>query len=487
MVGKSIWSISASSGRRPCLQEEIKTDTVIIGGGMAGILTAHYLQQAGLKCVVLEANRIGSGQTGNTTAKVTLQHGLIYSRLIQSEGLEKAKMYASANKDAIERYRILDEKYGGGFEWTDCPAYLYSVEDAKKLRQEYDAAIRVGIEAELTEETELPFPVKMALKFEGQGRFHPLKFLYRLAEELEIYEDSEVKFVEDHAVVTEHGRVFAENIVFACHYPFLNSPGYYFMRMHQERSYIVAVKEAAQIMGMYYGIDEEEGLSFRSAGENLLIGGGKHRTGKRKPGSSYEYLAHMAEQYWPGCRETSRWSAQDCITLDGIPYIGQYTNTRTNWYVATGFGKWGMTSSMVSAVLISDLICRRKNEWAEVFSPQRFHIQTSVGNLMKEGGQAVSGLLKQAAGIPKEKWMDLGKGEGDVVEYEGNKYGVYRDTSGTLYAVSTKCPHLGCQLEWNSDEKSWDCPCHGSRFDYKGKKLNGPAQEDLECHCRREE
>ena len=355
MVEKSIWDISAASAKRPPLQGDIETDTVIIGGGMAGILTAHFLEQAGMKCVVLEADRIGSGQTRNTTAKVTSQHGMIYDRLLQSEGAEKAGLYAAANQEAVERYRILAKKYQGDIGWSQCPAYLYTTEDTGAIRREHEAVKRLGLPMQLTEKTELPFQVKLALKMEGQGQFHPLRFLYMLAEELTIFEHTKVTHVEENAAVTAQGTVRAQKVVFACHYPFLNSPGYYFMRMHQERSYVLAVKKAASLDGMYYGIDED-GLSFRSAGEYLLLGGGGHRTGKNTTGTSYEYLSSRAEAYWPGCKEMARWSAQDCMTLDGIPYIGQYSKSSPDWYVATGFGKWGMTSSMVAAQLLTDQI-----------------------------------------------------------------------------------------------------------------------------------
>lgn len=217
-----------------------------------------------------------------------------------------------------------------------------------------------------------------------------------------------------------------------------------------------------------------------------MIGGGGHRTGKNTAGNSYEYLSSRAEALWPECKETARWSAQDCMTLDGIPYIGKYSKSQPDWYVATGFGKWGMTSSMVSAMILTDLICGRQNQYADVFTPRRFHLQSSVGTLIKEGGYAVSGLMKQLAAIPKEKLEDLRPGHGGIVEHDGNKYGVYREETGKLFAISTRCPHLGCQLAWNPDEKSWDCPCHGSRFDYRGKRLDGPAQNDLECHIRKE-
>lgn len=489
MVNKSIWSISASAGKRDPLSENISTDTVIIGGGLAGVLTAHFLEQAGVECVILEALRIGSGQTKNTTAKVTAQHGMIYDSLIQSVGKEKAGQYAAANQEAVNRYRILAEKYKEKYKmdcwWEDCPAYLYTASDSKRLRQEYEAVKRLGLPASLTEETELPFPVKLALKFEYQGRFHPLRFLYSIAEGLKIYENTKVKHVEGNTVTTDKGQVKAKNIVFACHYPFLNVPGYYFMRMHQERSYVLSVKQACRLQGMYYGIDEDA-LSCRSAGEELLIGGGGHRTGQKPTGNPYDYLSHMAEKYWPGCKETARWSAQDCMTLDKIPYIGPFSRSCPDWYVATGFGKWGMTSSMVSAMILTDLILKRDCPYAEVFSPQRYNIQASAGNFIKDSGHVAAGLLKRAAGIPKEKLEEVRTGEGAVIEFEGHKYGVYNSGKGKIYAVSVKCPHLGCQLEWNAQEKSWDCPCHGSRFDYCGRHLDDPAQEDIECYVLEE-
>lgn len=481
MVKKSIWSISASTERRGVLNKDLTTDTVIIGGGLAGVLTAHFLEQAGINCVLLEMDRLGSGQTKNTTAKVTSQHGLIYQDLIGSVGKEKAGQYAAANQEAINRYKILVDKYRIDCQWESCPAYLYTASDTRKIRAEYEAAKRLGIPAELTEKTELPCPVKLALKFENQGRFHPLKFLYMMAAGLEIYEHTKVKEVRDDIVITDHGKVRAKHIVFACHYPFQNVPGYYFMRMHQERSYVVAVKNAKTMEGIYYGIDQDA-LSYRSFGEELLIGGGGHRTGKAPTGNPYEYLVHMAETYWPACIETARWSAQDCMPLDHIPYIGQFSHSRPNWYVATGFGKWGMTSSMVSAMILTDLICRRENPYAEVFSPLRYNVQASAANFIKDTGHAAAGLLKRAVWIPKEKLKQVHVGEGAVVEHEGHKYGVYKSEEGKIYAVSAHCPHLGCQLEWNAHEKSWDCPCHGSRFDYRGRHLDEPAQEDIACH-----
>ena len=481
MSEKSIWSESVSGKMRSSLGENIHTNTVIIGGGMAGILTAYFLVQAGVPCVVVEADRIGSGQTKNTTAKVTSQHGLIYEKLLQSEGLEKAKQYARANQEAIERYRNLAGILKNDVEWRDCSSYLYTRQDTKKLQREFEAAQKLGIQAELTEKTSLPFEVKQALEFKRQGQIHPLKFLYSIAENITVYEKTKVKCVEEHVVKTDSGEIYAKHIVFACHYPFQNRPGYYFLRMHQERSYVLAIKSGGILEGVYYGIDED-GVSLRQWGEYLLLGGGSHRTGKKICGNPYEYLTHVADEYWPGCPEAARWSAQDCMTLDKIPYIGQYSRSRPYWYVATGFQKWGMTGSMVSAMILSDLICKRKSKYAEVFSPLRFHMQTSVGPFFNESGHAAAGLMKQAAGAPEEKLEALRPGQGGTIEQGGRKYGAYKDESGKIYKISVRCPHLGCQLQWNEVEKSWDCPCHGSRFDYRGRRLDEPAQEDIGCH-----
>jgi glycine/D-amino acid oxidase-like deaminating enzyme/nitrite reductase/ring-hydroxylating ferredoxin subunit len=480
MVNKSIWSTSAFAKARPSLQGNIHTDVAVIGGGMAGVLIAHFLVQAGVQCVVLEAERIGSGQTKNTTAKVTSQHGLIYNKLLQSVGEEKARQYAQANQEAIERYRILIQKYNIDADWQESQACLYTSKETKELYREYEAATRLGIKADLSQKVPLPFDIKQGLMFPGQGQFHPLKFLYSIAENLMIYEKTKVITVEEHIVKTENGSVFAGHVVFACHYPFLNRPGYYFLRMHQERSYVLAVKHPFSSDSMYYGIDDD-GISIRQWGEIMLLGGGAHRTGENKAGNPYEYLSHAVDLYWPGSQEVSRWSAQDCITLDGVPYIGQYSKEMPYWYVATGFMKWGMTSSMVSAMILSDMICHRKNEYMDVFTPQRFRLQTSAGTLFNDAGHVAAGILNQMTVLPGEKLKNIHLDQGGIVEYKGNKYGVYKDKKGGIYAVYAKCPHLGCQLQWNKEEKSWDCPCHGSRFDYKGKRLNEPAQEDILC------
>ena len=475
----SIWNRIAEKPSFPPLPGDFSTDTVVIGGGMAGILTAYFLQKQGVDAVVLEAETVGSGQTQNTTAKITSQHGLIYHKLIETLGDEAARQYADVQQAAIAEYRRIIEEEGIDCSFTPCPAFLYSLTEEEPLHEEADAARSLGIDACFTTETELPFPVQGAVRFEGQARFHPLSFLYAVAQKVPVYEHTKVRTVESGVVVTDRGVVTARHVMFATHYPFLNAPGYYFMRMHQERSYVIALENVPPPQGMYLGIDEENGWSVREAEGLVLFGGGKHRTGENRKGGQYQKLMDAAGSFWPQSRVVDQWSAQDCMTLDGIPYIGQFSASTPDWYIATGFQKWGMTSSMASAMILSDLIRERGNPYAEVFSPLRFTPGASAKNFLNEGMHAVRDLSRRVLAPPRAEVEALPKGHGGVVEYDGEKMGVYRDDAGEVYAVSIQCPHLGCQLEWNPDEKSWDCPCHGSRFDYHGNLIDNPAQEDL--------
>lgn len=475
----SIWTKTQDLPPRGSLPGDLTADVAVIGGGMAGLLTAWFLRRRGRRPIVLEAGRLAGGQTCGTTAKITSQHGLCYASLIEKHGLEKARLYAQANQKAITLYSHLVRELNADCGFTECPAFLYTSRDPLSLEREQAAAARLGLPAQMTGETELPFPVQAALRFDGQARFHPLAFLSALVKDLTVYEQTRVLSVENDHICTERGTVTAKQIVFAVHYPFVLIPGWYFLRMHQERSYVLALENAQPLHGMYYGIDKPDGLSLRAAGAYLLLGGGGHRTGNNRPGGQYAALRQAAQAWWPHSRVVAQWSAQDCMPLDGIPYIGRFSPSAPNWYVATGFQKWGMTSSMVAAQLLTDLICGVENPWQAVFSPQRFTPLASSRQFFADGFQAVKGLSKTLLFHPDAELDALPPGHGGLLNYQGKKVGGYRDEDGTVYLVTPKCPHMGCQLEWNPEERTWDCPCHGSRFDFRGKLLDGPAQTDL--------
>ncbi|MCM1162230.1 MAG: FAD-dependent oxidoreductase [Roseburia sp.] len=475
---ESIWKKTIEIEERPSLAGDIETDVLIIGAGMAGILTGYMLMEAGREVTVIEAEAIGSGQTGNTTAKITSQHNLIYDRLLQTVGKEAAREYANANEAAIREYSRIIEKEKISCEFRTCDAYLYSRRGAEGILREVEAARLLGLKAEFTKETELPFPVEGAVRFRKQATFHPLKFLKAVAGRLTVFGHTKALEAGEQAVKTTGGMIKAKEIVFACHFPFLNVPGYYFMRMHQERSYVIAYEGVPVVENMYLGVDEDS-LSFRSYGEYLLLGGGKHHAGIWEPGMGYESIELEADKYYKNRKEAARWSAQDCMTLDGIPYIGRFSSSMQHVYVATGFGKWGMTSSMVAACLLRDMILKQEAVNEKVFSPQRFHLSASASTLVQEGMTTVRNFTKKWVKLPEKDLKKLETGKGTVVEYEGEKVGAYKDEKGEVFLVSAVCPHLGCELGWNPQEKSWDCPCHGSRFDYRGRLLDGPAQENI--------
>ncbi len=428
------------------LFETPKWDVIVIGAGMAGLLIAYYLKEQGKKVLILEADEIAFGQTGKTTAKITSQHGLKYSTLIKKAGEEKARLYLRANEAAIREYERLIKTRGIECQFKKVPAYLYTLEEQGEilLKEEAEAAAQLGIDVCFTTETELPFSVKGAVCFQNQAQFSPLEFVENISAGLQIAEHTKVTAVKGNKVITEETVLTADQIVVATHYPFFNIPGFYFLRQHQERGSVLALSGAGELTGMYYGIDPG-GLSLRQSGEFLLLGGSAYRTGNNKNGGAYDSLAEAAARYFPGSREAARWSAQDCMPHDGIPFIGKYSVFTPNLYVATGFQKWGMTSSMVAAMVLRDELCAIRNPYEKVFSPQRIQIRAGMGNFLLDAGMSVKGLL-----------------------------------SGLFHTTCAQCTHMGCGLVWNPDEKSWDCPCHGSRFDADGKLLDNPAKKSLE-------
>ncbi len=459
----SIWKQTVQLTERETLKGDKTVENLVIGAGMAGILIAYMLKEKGREVVVIEANRIAGGQTGNTTAKITAQHGLIYDKLIHKVSAEEAEQYAKANQDAIRMYEKIVQEEDIECHMEQLPSFLYTTteEGAEELRREAQAAKQLGVDARYVKGsrvTGLPFAVKAAVRFADQAQFHPLEFLAALVKKLEIYEHTKALEVKEHRVITNHGTITAQNIIFATHYPFVNFPGFYFLREHQERSYVLALKlpEKMQVEGMYYSVDEK-GLSLRTFGDMLLLGGGSHRTGKSvdfyevsckeqsiQQGKGYAYLREMAGKYYPEAEECAFWAAQDCMTHDEIPFIGKYSLWKPYWYVATGFHKWGMTSSMIAAMEISSEIANGKNMYGRAFSPQRFLVQAGIKNFFVDLAESVRGLWKG---------------------FFGNK--------------EHRCPHLGCELKWNEEEQSWDCPCHGSRFTKEGELLDNPAQVDL--------
>lgn len=478
---QSLWSDSCSFRRRDSLNSDINAEAVVIGAGMAGLLTAYMLKSKGVEPIVIDARSIAGGVTKNTTAKITSQHYLIYDKLIKNFGKSKAYEYAMANELAIRQYEEIVNKENIDCDFEKVPAYIYSLneEDKSKLESELKAAKELGIDAELTDGLNIPLDIKCALKYNNQGQFNPLRFLQAISDRITIYENTRALDVRENLVITEKGKITAKHIVVATHYPIINVPGYYFTRMHQSRSYVLVLENAQKVDGM--SIDMAQGgYSFRNYKDLLIFGGASHRTGENEQGGKYEALRKAALELYPNSIEKYHWSAQDCVPLDEVPYIGKYSAQTENMYVATGFNKWGMSSSMVSAMIISDMIVNRENKFSAVFSPQRFNVSASAKNLIKDSVKITKNFIAEKLEIPKADIEKIKRGHGGIVSIKGAQAGVYKDEEGRTFIVSTKCPHLGCQLQWNPDELTWDCPCHGSRFDYHGKWLEGPSIKNIE-------
>ncbi len=429
---ESLWQRTCALPRFPRLQHDLKTGVLIIGGGLAGLLCAYRLHEAGVPYALVEAERICGGVSGGTTAKLTAQHGLIYDKLVRRFGIELAKQYYDANTRALEMYRTLCGGIDCDFSETD--TCIYSLDRPQKLQKELAVLQKLGAVAELDPTPALPFPTAGAIRFLRQAQFHPLKFVRAIAAGLHIYEQTPVRAFDGTRYQTDGGTITAEKAIVTTHFPLFNKHGAYFLKLYQHRSYVLALENARPVDAAY--MDERKtGVSLRNAGPLLLLSGGAHRTGKQ--GGGWAELERFAGKYYPDAQIKYRWAAQDCMTPDDVPYIGRYSPKTPGLFVTTGFNKWGMTSSMVAADLLCDLVQDRQNPYERLFSPSRSILRAQVaGNAV----QAVCNLLTPT--VPR-------------------------------------CPHMGCALKWNRQEHSWDCPCHGSRFTQEGRLLNDPATGDL--------
>lgn len=431
-MSNSLWHATAELPQFPALEQDIKTDVLIIGGGMAGILTAYFLHQQGVPYVLVEKGRICRGTTGNTTAKLTYQHGLIYSKILKSNGLNTAKMYLQANRAAFDQFAELCSKTDCDYQRKD--NYIYTVNDRRKLDEEMEALQKIGYLAEYSKTLPLPLPTDGAIKFCDQAQFHPLKLIAAISKGLHIYENTFVREMIGNIAITDRAKIHARRVIVTTHFPFLNKHGSYFLKLYQHRSYVIALENAADVSGMFVD-DCKNGLSFRNHKDLLLIGGGGHRTGK--PGGNWDELRRFVAQHYPKAKERYHWAAQDCISLDDVPYIGKYSQNTPDLFVASGFNKWGMTGSMLAAMLLSDLMVGRNNDFAKAFDPSRSIIKPQLF------------------------------------------VNAFETTTNLLAIGKKRCPHLGCALKWNAAEHSWDCACHGSRFAQNGKVLDNPANGDL--------
>ena len=472
-----------------------ETEICVIGGGLFGLTTAYYLTKCGKKVIVLEKGEIGSKVSGNTTGKITSQHDLFYAHLIDDYGEDYAKKYLEANEKAIENIKQIIKEEQIDCDFSMQKSYVYTTKEDEVLEIQKEVAVvnKLGKNAKFVNKIDLPIKIKGAIEFEGQAQFHPRKYMLGLANSIEkqnkIYQYTTVTDVEKNGekykVYTDKGSVEAKYIVMASHFPIINMPGFYFVKMYQSTSYLIAVETKSQLpQGMYINVKEPM-YSFRTANYNgkeiLLIGGVGNKTGEPiEDNSHYEKLEKKAREMYPDCKILYRWNTRDCISLDKIPYIGEFSNLMKNVYVGTGFKKWGMTSTNVAANIVTDKIMGNKNKYEEIFTATRMKPiknRWEVENILK---QTVNSIALNKFKIEPYSIEQIKNDNAAIIEINGDNIGVYKDAKGEVYAVKPNCSHLGCLLSWNNLDKTWDCPCHGSRFDYMGRNIYEPAIKNLE-------
>ncbi len=477
------------------LNNNLNVSVCVIGGGLTGLSTAYYLSN-NTSVAVIERNKICGSTSGKNTGKITSQHGIFYKYLIDSQGKEYAKKYLEANEKAINNIeRIVDkEKIDCDFERENAYVFTKKETEVDKLKDEQKAVDKInrGL-CKFVKITELPMEISGAIEFENQAKFHPLKYGYGLADCIlknngRIFENSQVTDIKKengkYAVYANKNKIVADYVVITTRYPFMKVPGYYFLKMYQSTSYAIIVDPKKELFSGMYINYEVPNISFRTINDGnrklLLAVGYDYKTGTENFKDGYSRLESTVRKMYPDADVLYKWSAEDCITLDKIPYIGEYSTMMPNVYVATGFNKWGLTSSNVAANIISDEILGINNEYIDVFRAKRVEPiknREEIGNMLKEANKSI---FLSKFKIPQVELDDIKMGEGKIIEVNKKKVGVYKANNGQIFKVKPICTHLGCELYFNNIDKVWECPCHGSKFTYDGKSIEVPSNKNLQ-------
>ncbi len=492
---KSLWMATTPPTDYLSIERGVTADAVIVGAGLAGLAIAYSLQKQGFKVAILDAHRIATGTSGNTTAKITSQHGLIYSHLRSGFGRAGAKTYAEANEWAIAEIERTIEKEHIHCDFFRLPAYAYSVteEGRRDIDRESEVVRDLGLPLVRSQNIPyLPPPVTGVIGFDNQAYFHPRKFCLKLAEIIEmrgglIFEDSEVLDIREEEggclVITKSCNLSARYAVIATNFPFIGIDGLE-KRLGKSHSFVLAARSDRPIpYGMFITAGEDR-LSFRphytGREEWFLIGGESHKlTDAEDDFDHFKRLEEIASERFVLREIGYKWAAEDTMTPDAVAAIGRVPEAR-NIFVATGFNKWGMTTSFVSARIITDLIAGKETLWTDLYDPQRLR-ESALARMGRDALSDISrAVIRQV--VPEKislSELKVDNDAGKVIEYEGENLAVYKDTDGKLHIRSATCMHLGCTVGWNDEDKTWDCPCHGSRYDKFGKVLRGPTHKPL--------
>ncbi len=489
-VNRSIWVETTPETSYPALTQDLTVDVAIVGGGITGLSCALALIEQGATVGIVEAGHLASGVTGYTTAKLSSLHGLSYASIAEDHGEENARSYGEANEAAIEKVASIVSEAGIDCDFERMPAYTYTQDEQRvpEIEHEVEVARRVGLPASFVTETDLPYEIAAAVRFDNQAMFHPRKYCIGLARLLsdrggKIFELSRAVEVKSGSVRTDSARISAQHVIQATQLP-IHDPGGFFAKASPVRSYAMAVATDNPVTGMYLSVDTpSRSIRTHREGEQayLVLGGESHKVGQ-DPDTTQRYAAleSWAEQTFGAGEPAFRWSAQDYSPADGVPYIGRLAPGTDGLWVATGFKKWGMTTGTAAGMILADLIQGRDNPWAATFDATRVKISVSAKKLLKENANVLKRFVSdRLAKLSAPQVENIQRADGGIVDVGGEKVAAYRDEDGNIHAVSPVCTHLACVVSFNKAEKSWDCPCHGSRFDIDGRVIQGPAVEDL--------
>jgi glycine/D-amino acid oxidase-like deaminating enzyme/nitrite reductase/ring-hydroxylating ferredoxin subunit len=485
----SPWLDETLAAPRPALDRDLAVDVAVVGAGLVGLSTAFELQRRGVSVVVLEGRTVASGVSGNTTAKLSSLHGLTYDSLLASQGRDAARAYAAANQWGIDQAERNAAELGIDCDLRRKPNFTYTEDRARaeRLEAEAKAAASLGLPASFTEETDLPFEVAGAVRFDDQAEFQPVSYLRGIADALDaeqptVFERTRVVAV-DGAVRTEAGpAVDARRVVLATQIPFLDR-GLFFARSGVQRSYATTARIRGELPEAMYLQAERPGRSLRALRwrdeELLLVGGESHELGHGDPAEKLEAVQDYAGERFDVVGFEHVWSAHDFMPEDGMPYVGRLWPFSDRIWVATGMRKWGLAMGTAAARILADALTGEANEWASTFDPLRLPPLRSAPGLARHNADSGLHFFADRARRGRRP-AELEPGEGTVVRRGLAQHAVHRDSDGALHAVSARCTHLGCIVRWNGPERTWDCPCHGSRFGADGEVISGPATRALE-------
>lgn len=491
---RGLWHATATPQTYPAMQGDQRADVVVVGAGITGLTTALLLAAKGVDVVVVEALRVASGVTGRTTAKVTSQHSMLYSKIASKHDEETARVYGEANQKAVDQVAMFVQQGAIDCSLERRPAFVYTrdADLAPEIEAEAELCRRLGLPASFTSSVgdDLPYDIRGAMRFGDQIQLQPVSYCDGLARMVvaaggRIFEQTRVTDVDagTPSVETDHGTITADALVLATHIPIVDR-GLFFAKADPSASHAVALETKGHLpQGMYISADSPSRSvrSFTQDGRSFVVVVGEgHRTGEEDAEAHEQALIDWAREYWPRARVAYTWMAEDYNPVDAVPYIGRLARANRNVYVATGFQKWGLSNGTVAGLILSETVLGHDHPWAAVFDTGRMTPIASAKSFVEHNVKAAGHLVGDRFDERSADVAQLQPGDGAVIAVDGRNYAVSKDDDGRVTALSAQCTHMGCIVSYNGAERSWDCPCHGSRFDADGTVIHGPATAPLE-------